>query len=86
MNETLWDNDLFKMFIAFLGGIISGLLANWLFLKWQKRQQKKSKSEYFLMSSSNEEITFSGDLIQKLGAEDIVKIKEIMAKVKSGDG
>jgi hypothetical protein len=51
-------NGWFSIFIGWVGGVFTGLIANWLFHKYL--MWKKSKSQYFTTTMSGDMIEFEG--------------------------
>jgi len=54
--------DWLSVLIGWVGGILSGLIANWGFQKFVDGRRKKSKKEYFTSTWEENAVTFEGRL------------------------
>ena len=63
-------NDWLYTFLGWLGGIPSGLIANWLFHKWHRR--KKVTGEYFTTTWTKDYMDFEGRVRTRVEMKDIV--------------
>jgi len=69
--QDYWSSSkLFMLLLGWLGGIPSGLVANWLYNKWQQR--KLRGKDYMNISYSNGEMFFEGKSSSKISIDQIL--------------
>ena len=65
------DSNWLGIFLGWLGGIPTGVLANWLFLRLQR--WRKSQGEYFTTTVSGDIMEFEGRVKVQVSAKQIAE-------------
>lgn len=63
------ENDWLRVFLGWIGGIPTGLVANWLFQKYLS--WRKSKAEYFTTTLSGDVMEFEGRVKTTASMKDV---------------
>jgi len=82
MENPWWNSNWFMLLLGWIGGIPSGLLANWLYQQWQQR--KLRGKDYINLSFSNDEMSFEGKYSEKISIDQILsQLADLINDTKS---